>query len=99
MLHDSPLPGGHTPRSDEGNKKHNELTELCIKLSSKVESLEEDLKLTKKERITKKRTKTKPKRQNRTRNGKDCERQIQIEAEKSTPKPKSQHIKKYKFKG
>ncbi|GJR53702.1 hypothetical protein Tco_1404223 [Tanacetum coccineum] len=48
--------------------------------------------------------KTKPKRQNRTRNGKDCERQSQIKAEKSTgqrqsqpkstPRPKS---KKYKF--
>ncbi|GJV80774.1 hypothetical protein Tco_1516644 [Tanacetum coccineum] len=36
-----------------------------------------------------KRQKTKPKRQNRTRNGKDCERQSQIEAEKSI-KSKSQ---------
>ncbi|GKF93050.1 hypothetical protein Tco_0279769 [Tanacetum coccineum] len=38
-----------------------------------------------------KRRKTKPKRQNRTRNGKDCERQSQIEAEKSI-KSKSQEI-------
>ncbi|GJU21383.1 hypothetical protein Tco_1154725 [Tanacetum coccineum] len=43
-----------------------------------------------KERITKKKTKkTKPKRQNRTRNGKDCERQSQIKAGKSI-KSKSQ---------
>ncbi|GJX78385.1 hypothetical protein Tco_0325196 [Tanacetum coccineum] len=60
--------------------------------------------------------KTKPKRQNRTRNGKDCERQSQIEAEKSIKsksqqksqlvkakvnpsQPRSQKVKKYKFKG
>ncbi|GKF42038.1 putative reverse transcriptase domain-containing protein [Tanacetum coccineum] len=41
------------------------------------------------EQITKKRTKNKAKRQNPTRNGKDCERQSQIEAEKSI-KSKSQ---------
>ncbi|GJZ91604.1 hypothetical protein Tco_0663531 [Tanacetum coccineum] len=48
MPHDSPLLGGHTPRSDEGSKKLNELIELCTKLSDKVTSLEEDLKQTKK---------------------------------------------------
>ncbi|GKC48996.1 hypothetical protein Tco_1071741 [Tanacetum coccineum] len=48
MPHDSPLSGGHTPGSDEGSKKLNELTELCTKLSDKVTSLEDDLKQTKK---------------------------------------------------
>ncbi|GKA68638.1 hypothetical protein Tco_0768555 [Tanacetum coccineum] len=48
MPYDLPLLGGHTPRSDEGSKKVNELTELCTKLSDKVTSLEEDLKQTKK---------------------------------------------------
>ncbi|GJR37971.1 hypothetical protein Tco_1213655 [Tanacetum coccineum] len=48
MPHDLPLSGGHTPRSDEGSKKLNELTELCTKLSNKVTSLEDDLKQTKK---------------------------------------------------
>ncbi|GJV59547.1 hypothetical protein Tco_1465647 [Tanacetum coccineum] len=47
MPHDLPLLGGDTPRSDEGSKKLNELTELYIKLSDKVTSLEEDLKQTK----------------------------------------------------
>ncbi|GKE91928.1 hypothetical protein Tco_1573023, partial [Tanacetum coccineum] len=47
MPHDSPLLGGHTPGSDEGSKKLNELTELCTKLSNKVTSLEDDLKQTK----------------------------------------------------
>ncbi|GJR38634.1 retrovirus-related pol polyprotein from transposon TNT 1-94 [Tanacetum coccineum] len=42
--HDSPLSEGHTPGSDEGSKKLNELTELCTKLSNKVTSLEDDLK-------------------------------------------------------
>ncbi|GKB92986.1 hypothetical protein Tco_0979123 [Tanacetum coccineum] len=42
--HDSPLSGSHTPGSDEGNKKLNELIELCTKLSDKVTSLEDDLK-------------------------------------------------------
>ncbi|GJV88743.1 hypothetical protein Tco_1532681 [Tanacetum coccineum] len=42
MPHDLPLLGGDTPRSDEGSKKLNELTELYIKLSDKVTSLEED---------------------------------------------------------
>ncbi|GKD50860.1 hypothetical protein Tco_1279836, partial [Tanacetum coccineum] len=45
---DSPLLGGHTPGSDEGSKKLNELTELCTKLFDKVTSLEDDLKQTKK---------------------------------------------------
>ncbi|GJZ50153.1 hypothetical protein Tco_0604343 [Tanacetum coccineum] len=48
MPHDSPLSGDHTPGSDEGSKKLNELTELCTKLSDKVTSLEDDLKQTKK---------------------------------------------------
>ncbi|GKE95049.1 hypothetical protein Tco_1579904 [Tanacetum coccineum] len=52
LLFDSMLihnqPGGDTPRSDEGSKKLNELTELCTKLSDKVTSLEDDLKQTKK---------------------------------------------------
>ncbi|GKF19835.1 hypothetical protein Tco_0068473, partial [Tanacetum coccineum] len=41
------VPGGYTPRSDEGNKKLNELMELCTKLFEKVTSLEQDLKHTK----------------------------------------------------
>ncbi|GJT01640.1 hypothetical protein Tco_0822809 [Tanacetum coccineum] len=48
MPHDLPLSGGHTPGSDEGSKKLNELMELCTKLSEKVTSLEDDLKHTKK---------------------------------------------------
>ncbi|GKC38501.1 hypothetical protein Tco_1050885 [Tanacetum coccineum] len=48
MLYDLPLPGGHTPGSDKGSKKLNELTKLCTKLFDKVTSLEEDLKETKK---------------------------------------------------
>ncbi|GKE54078.1 hypothetical protein Tco_1489234 [Tanacetum coccineum] len=48
MPHDLPISGGDTPGSDEGNKKLNELTELCTKLSDKVTSLEDDLKQTKK---------------------------------------------------
>ncbi|GJT59249.1 hypothetical protein Tco_1002782 [Tanacetum coccineum] len=48
MPYDSPLSGGHTPRSDEGNKKLNEFTELCTKLSDKVTSLKDDLRQTKK---------------------------------------------------
>ncbi|GKC82082.1 hypothetical protein Tco_1137799 [Tanacetum coccineum] len=48
MPYDSPLSGVHTPRSDEGSKKLNELMELCTKLSDKVTSLEDDLKQTKK---------------------------------------------------
>ncbi|GJT26013.1 hypothetical protein Tco_0895950 [Tanacetum coccineum] len=46
--HDSPLSGGDTLGNDEGSKKLNELTELCIKLFDKVTSLEKDLKQTKK---------------------------------------------------
>ncbi|GKA49388.1 hypothetical protein Tco_0742461 [Tanacetum coccineum] len=48
MPHDSPLPGGHTPGSDEGSMTLNELTVLCTQLSTKVASLEADLKQTKK---------------------------------------------------
>ncbi|GJW25470.1 hypothetical protein Tco_0039281 [Tanacetum coccineum] len=47
MPHDSTLSGGHTPRSDEGSKKLNELMKLCTKLSDKFTSLEDDLKQTK----------------------------------------------------
>ncbi|GKB45854.1 hypothetical protein Tco_0896607 [Tanacetum coccineum] len=46
--YDSPLPGGHTPGSDEGSMTLNELTVLCTQLSTKVASLEQDLKQTKK---------------------------------------------------
>ncbi|GJY69275.1 hypothetical protein Tco_0472257 [Tanacetum coccineum] len=38
----------HTPGSDEGSMTLNELTVLCTQLSTKVESLEQDLKHTKK---------------------------------------------------
>ncbi|GJW07157.1 hypothetical protein Tco_1569580 [Tanacetum coccineum] len=48
MPHDSPLPGGHTPRSDEGRLKHDELMELVTKLSDRIVDVEEDLKQTKK---------------------------------------------------
>ncbi|GJV58216.1 hypothetical protein Tco_1459221 [Tanacetum coccineum] len=48
MPHDSPLPGGHTPGSDEGRLKYNELMELVTKLSDKVVAVEEDMKQTKK---------------------------------------------------
>ncbi|GJT75619.1 hypothetical protein Tco_1042344 [Tanacetum coccineum] len=47
MPHDSPLPGGHTPGSDEGSMTLHELTVLCTKLSNKVDSLETELKQTK----------------------------------------------------
>ncbi|GKF99066.1 hypothetical protein Tco_0297849, partial [Tanacetum coccineum] len=45
MPYDLPLPGGHTPRSDEGRLKHDE---LVTKLSDRVVAMEEDLKQTKK---------------------------------------------------
>nr|GEX72697.1 hypothetical protein [Tanacetum cinerariifolium] len=48
MPHDLPLPIVNTLGSDEGSMTLNELTVLCIKLSQKVESLEADLKQTKK---------------------------------------------------
>ncbi|GKC00529.1 hypothetical protein Tco_0986665 [Tanacetum coccineum] len=48
MPHDSPLPGGHTSRSDKGRLKHNELMELVTKLPDRVVAVEEDLKQTKK---------------------------------------------------
>ncbi|GKA15488.1 hypothetical protein Tco_0695235 [Tanacetum coccineum] len=47
MPHDSPLPGGHTPGSDEGSMTLHELTVLCTNLSNKVERLETELKQTK----------------------------------------------------
>ncbi|GJR63734.1 hypothetical protein Tco_1505896 [Tanacetum coccineum] len=46
--HDSPLLGGHIPGSDDGSMTLNELTVLCTQLSTKVASLEQDLKQTKK---------------------------------------------------
>ncbi|GKE95182.1 hypothetical protein Tco_1580037 [Tanacetum coccineum] len=48
MPHDSPFLGGHTPGSDEGRLKHNELMELVTELSDRVMAIEEDLKQTKK---------------------------------------------------
>ncbi|GJS95508.1 hypothetical protein Tco_0802476 [Tanacetum coccineum] len=48
MPHDSPLPGGHTPGSDEGRLKHDELMEIVTKLSDRVVAVEEDLQQTKK---------------------------------------------------
>ncbi|GKD02411.1 hypothetical protein Tco_1177385 [Tanacetum coccineum] len=48
MPHDSPLPGGHTLRSDEGRLKHDELMEIVTKLSDRVVAVEEDLQQTKK---------------------------------------------------
>ncbi|GJS54429.1 hypothetical protein Tco_0627791 [Tanacetum coccineum] len=47
MPHDSPLPGGYTPRSVEGNMKLKELMDLCTKLVARVTSLETDVKTTK----------------------------------------------------
>ncbi|GJV53797.1 hypothetical protein Tco_1449538 [Tanacetum coccineum] len=38
--HDSPLPGGYTPGSDEGRMKLDELITLCTKLSKQVIDLE-----------------------------------------------------------
>ncbi|GJZ57709.1 hypothetical protein Tco_0613203 [Tanacetum coccineum] len=46
--YDSPLLGGHTPGSDEGSMTLTELTVLYTQLSTKVASLEQDLKQTKK---------------------------------------------------
>ncbi|GJT68807.1 copia protein [Tanacetum coccineum] len=40
--HDSPLPGGYTPRSDEGRMKLDELITLCTKLSKQVLDLEKE---------------------------------------------------------
>ncbi|GKG32572.1 hypothetical protein Tco_0430082 [Tanacetum coccineum] len=48
MPHDLPLLGGHTPGSDEGRLKHDELMELVTKLSDKVVAVEKDLQQTKK---------------------------------------------------
>ncbi|GKD78893.1 hypothetical protein Tco_1341514 [Tanacetum coccineum] len=44
MPYDSPLLGSHTPGSDEGRLKHDELMELVTKLSDRVLAVEEDLK-------------------------------------------------------
>ncbi|GJT97479.1 hypothetical protein Tco_1092997 [Tanacetum coccineum] len=48
MPHDLPLPGGHTPISDEGRLKHDELMELVTKLLDMIAALEKDLQQTKK---------------------------------------------------
>ncbi|GJR32172.1 hypothetical protein Tco_1108404 [Tanacetum coccineum] len=48
MPHDSPLPRGHTLRSDEGRMKHNELMDLDTKLSNRVVALDTYLKKTNK---------------------------------------------------
>ncbi|GJR86249.1 hypothetical protein Tco_0210260 [Tanacetum coccineum] len=40
--YDSPLPGGYTPRSDEGRVKLQELMTMCIKLSKQVLDLERE---------------------------------------------------------
>ncbi|GJR77875.1 hypothetical protein Tco_0090240 [Tanacetum coccineum] len=48
MPHDSPLPGGHTPGSDEGRMQHTKLMELITKLTDRIEALEKDLQQTKK---------------------------------------------------
>ncbi|GKD62774.1 hypothetical protein Tco_1300283 [Tanacetum coccineum] len=47
MPYDSPLPGGHTPRSEEGSMTLHELTVLCTQFSNKVDSLETELNETK----------------------------------------------------
>ncbi|GJZ76393.1 hypothetical protein Tco_0641065 [Tanacetum coccineum] len=48
MPHDSPLPRGHTLRSDEGRMQQNELMDLVTKFSDKCAALETDLRQTKK---------------------------------------------------
>ncbi|GJR72417.1 putative ribonuclease H-like domain-containing protein [Tanacetum coccineum] len=40
--HDSPLPGGYTPGSDEGRLKLQELMTMCIKLSKQMLDLEKE---------------------------------------------------------
>ncbi|GJR70488.1 hypothetical protein Tco_0016553 [Tanacetum coccineum] len=46
--YDSPLPRGHTLRSDEGRMQHNELMDLVTKFLDKCTALETDLRQTKK---------------------------------------------------
>ncbi|GJY06381.1 hypothetical protein Tco_0373435 [Tanacetum coccineum] len=41
--HDSPLPEGYTPGSDEGRLKLQELMTICTKLSKQVKSSDDDL--------------------------------------------------------
>ncbi|GJV23824.1 hypothetical protein Tco_1376519 [Tanacetum coccineum] len=48
MPHDSPLLGGHTPRSDKGRLKHTKLIELVTKLTDRIITMEKDLQQTKK---------------------------------------------------
>ncbi|GKD84676.1 hypothetical protein Tco_1355830 [Tanacetum coccineum] len=43
MPYDSPLLGVHTPRSDEGRMKHDDLIVLVTNLTNRVEALEKDL--------------------------------------------------------
>ncbi|GJR29568.1 putative ribonuclease H-like domain-containing protein [Tanacetum coccineum] len=45
MPYDSPLPGGHTPRSDAGSMTLHELTVLCTNLSNKGRSMIEEMDL------------------------------------------------------
>ncbi|GJS65981.1 hypothetical protein Tco_0680545 [Tanacetum coccineum] len=47
MPHDSPLSGGHTPRSVEGSLKLHKLTELYTKIVERVTTLETELNQTK----------------------------------------------------
>ncbi|GJW28992.1 hypothetical protein Tco_0045867 [Tanacetum coccineum] len=85
-----------------------QMTSLCDMVGQIMQKKEEERRIAEEwNGYLRKRRKTKPKRQNRTQNGKDCERQSQIKAEKSTgqsqsqpkstPKPKSQQVKTYKF--
>ncbi|GJW01830.1 hypothetical protein Tco_1557081 [Tanacetum coccineum] len=48
MPYDSPLPRGHTLKSDEGRMQQHELMDLVIKLSDRCEALETDLRQIKK---------------------------------------------------
>ncbi|GJS93383.1 hypothetical protein Tco_0800351 [Tanacetum coccineum] len=53
MPHDSPLPGGHTPGSDEGRMQQKELMDLVTKLSDRVKKLEKIVKSNKARRRAK----------------------------------------------
>ncbi|GKC95191.1 hypothetical protein Tco_1160633 [Tanacetum coccineum] len=53
MPHDSTLPGGHTPGSDEGSMTLHELTILCTNLTNKVKKLEQTVKTSQAKRRTK----------------------------------------------
>ncbi|GJV27412.1 putative ribonuclease H-like domain-containing protein [Tanacetum coccineum] len=63
--HDSPLSGGHTPRSDDGRPNINELMAICTNLSNRVLALEQsktaqDLVIRKLKKKGRKSDKTKP---------------------------------------